>query len=54
MAWVDILLGDFVYSYEGMRSVMKHNECVLKVLCPQSQKANAQKQAEWQKSGVVE
>jgi transposase len=39
------------YSYEGMRSVMKRNHCVLKVPRPQSEKANHQQQEDWQKGG---
>lgn len=39
------------YSYEGMRSVMKRNQCVLKVPRPQSEKANPQQQGDWQKGG---
>jgi len=39
------------YSYEGMRSVMKRNRCVLKVPRPQSEKANPQQQEDWQKKG---
>lgn len=37
------------YSYEGMRSVMKRNDCVLKVPRPQSEKADPQQQDQWQK-----
>lgn len=42
---------DIVYSYEGMRSVLKRNECVLKVPRPQSEKANPHQQEDWQKGG---
>lgn len=48
MAWVEARWG-IRYSYEGMRSVMKRNQCVLKVPRPQSEKANVQGQDEWQK-----
>lgn len=50
MAWVKARWG-IRYSYEGMRSVMKRNECVLKVPRPQSEKANPQEQEDWQKGG---
>lgn len=50
MAWVKARWG-VIYSYEGMRSVMKRNECVLKVPRPQSEKANLQAQVDWQKRG---
>lgn len=50
MAWVEARWG-IRYSYEGMRSVMKRHGCVLKVPRPQSEKANPQQQAEWQKRG---
>lgn len=43
MRWVEARWG-IRYSYEGMRSVMKRNQCVLKVPRPQSEKANAQQQ----------
>lgn len=48
--WVEARWG-IRYSYEGMRSVMKRNQCVLKVPRPQSEKANEQQQANWQKKG---
>jgi len=50
MTWVEARWG-IVYSYEGMRSVMKRNDCVLKVPRPQSEKANPQQQVDWQKRG---
>ena len=50
MGWVEARWG-IRYSYEGMRSVMKRNECVLKVPRPQSENANRQQQADWQKKG---
>lgn len=50
MAWVEARWG-VGYSYEGMRSVMKRNQCVLKVPRPQSEKANPQQQEDWQKKG---
>lgn len=46
--WVQARWG-IAYSYEGMRSVMKRNQCVLKVPRPQSEKANVQQQEDWQK-----
>lgn len=48
MTWVAARWG-IVYSYEGMRSVMKRNQLVLKVPRPQSEKADSQAQAIWQK-----
>ena len=50
VAWVEARWR-IVYSYEGMRSVMKRNGCVLKVPRPQSEKANPQLQENWQKGG---
>jgi len=50
IAWVEARWG-VRYSYEGMRSVMKRNQCVLKVPRPQSEKANPQQQNDWQKKG---
>jgi transposase len=50
IAWVEARWG-ICYSYEGMRSVMKRNQCVLKVPRPQSEKANEQQQEDWQKKG---
>jgi len=50
VAWVEARWR-IVYSYEGMRSVMKRNGCVLKVPRPQSEKANPQQQENWQKGG---
>jgi len=49
-AWVEARWG-IQYSYEGMRSVMKRNQLVLKVPRPQSEKANPKRQADWQKKG---
>jgi len=46
--WVQARWG-IRYSYEGMRSVMKRNQCVLKVPRPQSEKAKVQQQEDWQK-----
>jgi len=48
MAWVKDRWG-IVYSYEGMRSVMKRNDLRLKVPRPRSEKADPQAQAVWQK-----
>lgn len=48
--WVEARWG-IGYSYEGMRSVMKRNQCVLKVPRPQSEKANPDQQQDWQKKG---
>ena len=48
MEWVQARWG-IAYSYEGMRSVMKRNQLVLKVPRPQSEKANPQAQETWQK-----
>ena len=50
IAWVEARWG-VGYRYEGMRSVMKRNNCVLKVPRPQSEKANPQQQEDWQKRG---
>ena len=50
IAWVEARWG-VGYSYEGMRSVMKRNNCVLKIPRPQSEKANPQQQEDWQKRG---
>lgn len=50
MAWVEARWG-VIYSYEGMRSMMKRNQCVLKVPRPQSEKANPQEQENWKKGG---
>ena len=50
IAWVEGRWG-IHYSYEGMRSVMKRNKCVLKVPRPKSEKANLQEQEDWQKKG---
>ena len=47
-AWVEARWG-IKYSYEGMRSVMKRSQLVLKVPRPQSEKANVQHQIDWQK-----
>jgi transposase len=48
MAWVQARWG-IVYSYEGMRSVMKRQRLSLKVPRPQSEKAVVQAQQLWQK-----
>lgn len=48
VAWVEARWS-IQYSYEGMRSVMKRQGCVLKVPRPQSEKANVQQQENWQK-----
>lgn len=50
IAWVEARWS-IHYSYEGMRSVMKRNQLVLKVPRPQSAKADPQQQADWQKKG---
>jgi len=50
VAWVEARWG-VTYSYEGMRSAMKRQGCVLKVPRPQSEKAHPQLQEEWQKRG---
>lgn len=50
MEWVKARWG-IRYSYEGMRSVLKRNRCVLKVPRPQSEKAHPQQQVDWQKRG---
>lgn len=47
-AWVQARWG-IAYSYEGMRSVLKRNRLGLKVPRPQSEKADVQAQAAWQK-----
>jgi len=47
-AWGEARWG-LVYSYEGMRSVMKRNRLGLKVPRPQSEKADVQAQETWQK-----
>jgi transposase len=46
--WVKARWG-IMYSYEGMRSVLKRNRLGLKVPRPQSEKADRQGQATWQK-----
>lgn len=48
VAWVEARWG-IQYSYEGMRSLMKRHDCVLKVPRPQSEKANVRQQENWQK-----
>lgn len=48
LAWVKARWG-IVYSYEGMRSVLKRNRLGLKVPRPQSEKADGITQAAWQK-----
>jgi transposase len=48
MAWVEARWG-IVYSYEGMRSVLKRNHLGVKVPRPQAEKADVQVQATWQK-----
>lgn len=50
MAWVEARWG-IQYSYEGMRSMMKRNACVLKVPRPQSEKARPHQQEDWKKGG---
>jgi len=50
MAWVEARWG-IRYSYEGMRSVLKRHQGVLKVPRPQSEKADVEQQAAWQKKG---
>lgn len=50
MAWVEARWG-IGYSYEGMRSVLKRHQCGLKVPRPQSEKADVEQQAAWQKKG---
>jgi len=50
IVWVEARWG-MRYSYEGMRSVMKRNQCGLKVPRPHSEKANPQQQEDWQKKG---
>lgn len=47
--WVEARWG-IVYSYEGMRSVMKRNRLGLKVPRPQSDKADVKAQTTWQKT----
>jgi len=48
LAWVEARWG-IVYSYEGMRSVLKRNQLGLKVPRPQSEKADVVAQVTWQK-----
>ena len=48
VTWVEGRWG-IRYSYEGMRSLMKRHDCVLKVPRPQSEKANGHQQENWQK-----
>lgn len=50
ITWVEARWG-VRYSYEGMRSVLKRNACVLKVPRPRSEKANPRQQEDWQKRG---
>lgn len=50
LAWVEARWG-IVYSYEGMRSVLKRNCLGLKVPRPQSEKADVKAQETWQKKG---
>jgi len=50
IAWVEARWG-IHYSYEGMRSVMKRQQLILKVPRPQSEKANTKQQETWQKKG---
>jgi transposase len=50
VGWVEARWG-IGYSYEGMRSLLKRQGCVLKVPRPQSEKANPQQQENWQKKG---
>lgn len=49
-AWVEARWG-IVYSYEGMRSVLKRNGLGLKVPRPQSEKADEKVHDAWQKTG---
>ena len=48
LRWVEDRWG-IVYSYEGMRSVMKRNRLGLKVARPRSEKARPAGQEQWQK-----
>ena len=48
LRWVEERWG-IVYSYEGMRSLMKRNRLGLKVPRPRSEKAHPQLQEQWQK-----
>jgi transposase len=48
MQWVKARWG-VIYSYEGMRSLMKRHKLGLKVPRPQSEKASPEKQAAWKK-----
>ena len=48
--WVKARWG-VVYSYEGMRSLMKRHQLGLKVPRPQSEKASPEKQEAWKKGG---
>jgi transposase len=48
MAWVEARWG-IVYTYAGMRSVLKRHGLGLKVPRPQSEKADVKAQAAWQK-----
>jgi transposase len=48
VTWVEARWG-IRYSYEGMRSLMKRHDCVLKVPRPQSEKADGHQQENWQK-----
>jgi len=50
MEWVKARWG-IVYSYEGMRSVMKRNQLSLKVPRPRSNNAQPAIQQAWQKEG---
>lgn len=50
IAWVEARWG-IRYSYEGMRSVLKRNQCTIKVPRPQSEKADPKQQEDWQKKG---
>ena len=50
MRWVKARWG-VVYSYEGMRSLMKRHQLGLKVPRPQSEKASPETQAAWKKGG---
>jgi transposase len=50
LAWVEARWG-IVYSYEGMRSVLKRQRLALKVPRPQAEKAQVQAQSAWQKKG---
>jgi transposase len=50
MEWVKARWG-IIYSYEGMRSLMKRHDLGLKVPRPRSDKADTKAQEAWQKKG---